>query len=121
MGSDSKEGLVDGRPQPSKEENPSKMVKISSRPYEVTKWRLTNLLQENADLFIWTATNVSDIDSEVISHHLRVHSTCLPVKQKKWSFVQERQETITKKVDKLLKANSIWEIMYPDKPTHRNS
>ena len=39
------------------------------------------------DLFTWSATDMSGINSEVIPHHLRMDPTCWPVKQKKRSFI----------------------------------
>ena len=72
---------------PLEKENPGRMVKISSCLDRVTKSRLIALLQENVDLFAWLAADMSGINSEVISHHLRVDPTYQLVKQKKQSFV----------------------------------
>ena len=54
------EDLIDGYPQPIEDlldvllrkENPNRMVKIGLCLDEVTKYRLINLLLENADLFV---------------------------------------------------------------------
>ena len=110
MGFDSREDLIDGCPQPIEDlldvllrkKKLSRMVKIGSRLYKVTKYWLINLLQENTDLFVWSTADISDIDSYVISHHLNVDPTCWSVKQKKQWFAPERQEAIAEKVDKLL-------------------
>ena len=59
------------------------------------------------DLFVWSTADMSGIDSEVISHHLRVDPAYWSVKQKKQSFILERQKAIAEEVDKLLKISFI--------------
>ncbi|KAK2999310.1 hypothetical protein RJ639_022829 [Escallonia herrerae] len=54
------------------------------------------------------------IDPEVITHRLNVDPSKQPIKQKKRIFTPERQEKIEEEVDKLLTANFIEEIYYPD-------
>ncbi|KAK3014063.1 hypothetical protein RJ639_008057 [Escallonia herrerae] len=54
------------------------------------------------------------IHPEVITHRLNVDPSKKPVKQKKRTFSPERQEKIEEEVGKLLKANFIEKIYYPD-------
>ncbi|KAK3010569.1 hypothetical protein RJ639_010752 [Escallonia herrerae] len=101
------------------EEN--KTVQIGLNLKEDTKLELVNLLRTNADVFAWTVADMPGIDPEVITHGLNVDPSKKPVKQKKRTFAPEkrtfapeRQEKIEEEVDKLLTANSIEEIYYPD-------
>ena len=47
-------------------------------------------------------------------HKLNESSSFPPVRQKKWVFAQERDKAIVEEVRKLLKANFIREVYYPD-------
>ena len=54
------------------------------------------------------------IDSAVIIHRLKVSPFFRPVKQKRKSFVPERKKAINEEVGKLLQANAIGEVEYPE-------
>ena len=54
------------------------------------------------------------IDPSVIAHRLNVNPTSSPIRQKKRVFTQERDKAITEEVRKLLEANFIREVYYPD-------
>ena len=54
------------------------------------------------------------IDQAVITHRLNVNPSFKPVKQKRRSFAPERQKAINEEVDKLLQANAIREVEYPE-------
>ena len=55
-----------------------------------------------------------DIDPSVIVHRLNVSPSSFPVRQKKQVFAQERDKAIAEEVQKLLEADFIWEVYYPD-------
>ncbi|KAK3021484.1 hypothetical protein RJ639_045867 [Escallonia herrerae] len=95
-----------------REEN--KTVRIGSNLKEDTKLELVNLLRTYADIFAWTAVYMPRIDPEVITHRLNVDPSKKPVKRKKRTFAPGRQEKIEEEVDKLLTANFIEKIYYPD-------
>ena len=57
---------------------------------------------------------MGEIDPAVITHRLNVNPSFKPVKQKRRSFTLERQKVINEKVGKLLKANVIREVEYPE-------
>ncbi|KAK3001278.1 hypothetical protein RJ639_020818 [Escallonia herrerae] len=82
------------------EEN--KTVRIGSNLKEDTKFELVNLLRTYADIFAWTAADMPGIDPEVITHWLKVNPSKKPVKQKKRTFVPERQEKIEEEVKNLV-------------------
>ena len=54
------------------------------------------------------------IDPTVITHRLNVSPSFKPIKQKRRSFSPERQKAINEEVDKLLQANAIREVEYPE-------
>ena len=54
------------------------------------------------------------IDSAVITHRLNISPSFKPVKQKRRSFTPERQKAINEEVGKLLQANAIREVEYPE-------
>ena len=55
-----------------------------------------------------------EIDPTIIVHKLNVSSSIPLVQQKKRVFVQERDKAIAKEVRKLLEADFIREVYYPD-------
>ena len=71
-------------------------------------------LQANADVFAWTASDLSGVPREVIEHHLAEWPSARPVKQKAWRQVPEKQEFIVKEVQKLQEAGVIREVCYPE-------
>ena len=54
------------------------------------------------------------VDPAVITHKLNVNPSCKLVKQKRKSFAPERQKAINEEVGKLLQAQVIREVEYPD-------
>ena len=54
------------------------------------------------------------IDPSVITHHLNVHPSSNPVRQKKRVFAPERDNAIKEEVQKLTLAKFIREVYYPD-------
>ena len=54
------------------------------------------------------------IDPTVITHRLNASPSFKPFKQKRRSFAPERKKAINEEVDKLLQANAIKEVEYPE-------
>ena len=81
-----------------------KVTYIGESLQEPLKGRLTKFLQENHDVFAWTAADMPGIDPSLITHKLNMDPKRKTVKQKKRSFAPERQEAIKQEVDKLLEA-----------------
>ena len=54
------------------------------------------------------------IDPSIIVHKLNVSPSFLPIRQKKQVFTQERDKAIAEEVQKLLEADFIREVYYPD-------
>ena len=65
-------------------------------------------------VFAWSHEDMPGISSKEIVHILNVDPDMKPVKQKRRKFSQERVEAITMEVEKLLKAQFIRKVYYPD-------
>ena len=66
------------------------------------------------EVFAWKQEDMGGIDPAVITHRLNVSPSFKPVKQKRRSFSLERQKAINEEVGKLLQANAIREVEYPE-------
>ena len=75
---------------------------------------LTAFLKMNQDVFAWSHENMPRIDLSVIVHRLNVNPASSPIRQKKRVFTQERDKAIAEEVRKLLEADFIREVYYPD-------
>ena len=70
--------------------DPTKVTYIDASLQGPPKEKLTKFLQENSDVFAWTAADMPGIDAQLITHKLNVDSLKKPIKQKKRSFAPER-------------------------------
>ncbi|XP_077236546.1 uncharacterized protein LOC143878110 [Tasmannia lanceolata] len=91
-----------------------RVVQIGSSLPETAQQDLAQFLKDNADVFAWTPSDMPGIDPAVSTHELGVDQTCKPVKQKRRHFTPERRRAIREEVERLLKADFIREIQYPD-------
>jgi hypothetical protein len=73
-----------------------------------------NFLHRNIEVFAWSHKDMPGISPEEIIHILNVDPDMKPVKQKRRKFSPERVEDIVVEVEKLLKAQFIQEVYYPD-------
>ncbi|XP_074325323.1 uncharacterized protein LOC141662425 [Apium graveolens] len=78
------------------------------------KGRMTTFLQENNDVFAWTAADMPGIDPNLITHRLNVDPTRKAVKQKRRTYAPNRLEAIKQEVEKLLEAGFIEEVQFPE-------
>jgi len=74
--------------------------------------KITQLLTNNKELFVWTAEDMSGIDSRVMSHKLSVCKEARSITQKKRRMGEEKRVVATLKVQKLLEVGFIKEIHY---------
>ena len=68
----------------------------------------------NQDVFAWSHKDMSGIDPSVLVHRLNMNPASSPIRQKKRVFTQERDKVIVEEVKKLLEADFIREVHYPD-------
>ena len=95
-----------------------------SRPEQMTRmgtlasWQvrqvLTAFLRDNQDVFAWSHEDMPRINPSIIVHRLNVSPSFSPIRQKKRVFAQEWDKAIVEEVRKLLEADFILEVYYPD-------
>ncbi|XP_072060302.1 uncharacterized protein [Arachis hypogaea] len=73
---------------------------------------IENFLQENADLFAWTPSNMPGIDPQIISHKMAINPTVRPVQQKKRNLGEEKKRASLEETQKRINADFIREIRY---------
>ena len=73
-----------------------------------------DFLRRNMEVFVWLHEDMSGISPKEVVHILNVDPDMKPVKQKRRKFALERVEAIAVEVEKLLKAQFIREVYYPD-------
>uniref|UniRef100_A0A2N9IZQ4 RNase H type-1 domain-containing protein n=1 Tax=Fagus sylvatica TaxID=28930 RepID=A0A2N9IZQ4_FAGSY len=94
--------------------HPERTTKIGANLPPKMKESLVQFLKNNKDVFAWSHEDMPGINPSIISHKLYVDPSLRPVKQKRRVFAPERNNAIMEEVDKLLAANFIREVFYPD-------
>ncbi|XP_064983502.1 uncharacterized protein LOC135623960 [Musa acuminata AAA Group] len=92
---------------------PERTIRVGSELPKHERERLVGLLQENTDVFAWSPSDMTGLDSEVALHRLSISSDARPVQQKLRRQAPERQTAIREEVTRLLKAGFIKEAGYP--------
>ncbi|XP_074352742.1 uncharacterized protein LOC141691890 [Apium graveolens] len=78
------------------------------------KEKVITIIRQYHEVFAWGSEDMLGLDPKTAKHCLNVQLEAKPVKQKKRTFVVERQKVIEAEVEKLLEAKFIEEIEYPD-------
>ncbi|XP_072094204.1 uncharacterized protein [Arachis hypogaea] len=73
---------------------------------------ITIFLQEHADLFAWTPSDMPGIDPQIISHKLAINPEIRPVQQKKRRLGDEKRRASLEETQKLINAEFIKEIRF---------
>ncbi|XP_074339728.1 uncharacterized protein LOC141677596 [Apium graveolens] len=94
--------------------NPTRKLKNGKGLETSFQEELISLLREYADVFAWAPEDMPGIDQSVAMHSLDVDPRKRPIKQKRRNFAPERQQAIDEEIEKLLRADIICEIKYPD-------
>ena len=112
---------VSTRPPPSEElkrvqldDHPKHLVYIGSKLAKDIRSLLIHFLKQNTKVFAWKQEDMGGIDPTVITHRLNVSPSFKLVKQKRRSFTPKRQKAINEEVGKLLQADVIREVEYPE-------
>jgi hypothetical protein len=75
---------------------------------------LLDVLQKNQDIFAWSATDLRGVSRDIIEHSLDTDPRMRPKKQRQRKMSEERTLAAKAEVQRLLDANVIREIMYPE-------
>ena len=89
-------------------------MKIKTALPTSKKVEMIFFLRANQDVFARKHEDMPEIDRKIIQHHLNVNPECKPEQQKQRIFALECNKVVIEKVEKLLEANFIREVFYPD-------
>ncbi|KAL0433427.1 UNVERIFIED_CONTAM: hypothetical protein Slati_2677000 [Sesamum latifolium] len=96
------------------EGEPKKFTSIGTAMGQKIEEELVHFLRTNSDVFAWSVHDLTGIDLRVMMHKLNVDPNSRPVRQKKRTLGQERNEIIKEEVEKLLTAGYIRPVQYPE-------
>lgn len=96
------------------ESRPERTTRIGTSASRPIQQALKAFLRMNQDVFAWSHEDMPGISRSVMVHKLNVNPNFSPVRQKKRVFAQERDKAIAEEVKKLLEADFIREVYYPD-------
>ena len=92
----------------------TKTTQIGTSMNPQTKEEIVNFLKDNLDMFAWSHEDMPGIPANIIQHHLNVYPEKKPVQQRRRAFALERNKVVMDEVNKLLAANFIREVHYPE-------
>ena len=78
------------------------------------KGEIGKFLKENLVVFVWRHENMTGISNDIIQHRLNVNLERKPVQQRRRVFAPKQNKAIMDEVPKLLVANFIQKVYYPD-------
>ena len=93
---------------------PERTTRIGTLASWLIRQALTAFLRDKQDVFTWSHEDMLGINPSVIVHRLNESPSFSPIWQKKRIFAQERDKAIAEEVRKLLEADFIREVYYPD-------
>ncbi|XP_010473468.1 PREDICTED: uncharacterized protein LOC104752905 [Camelina sativa] len=94
--------------------NPSQTVGIGAELDEKLKTELVAFLRSRSKTFAWSTKDMVGIDPSVTCHKLNTDPTFKPVRQKRRRPGADQAKAVQDEVERLLKADQIMEVQYPD-------
>ncbi|KAK8935545.1 hypothetical protein KSP39_PZI013055 [Platanthera zijinensis] len=91
----------------------SELLKVGGALPLEGKTEIAACLQENVDIFAWSAAEMPGIDADVACHRLNHDPSVAPVRQRQRKSATTLAEPIWEEVRKLLEAGFVSEIQYP--------
>ena len=96
------------------EGSPEKMTQIGTNLSLETREGIFNFLKDNLDVFAWSHEDMPRIPVSIIQHRLNVDLEKKSVQQRRRVFAPEQNRAVMDEVNKLLAANFIQEVHYPE-------
>ena len=96
------------------EGSPTKTTQVRTNLRTKTKEGIINFLKDNLNVFAWSHEDMLGIPADIIQHRLNVDLKKKLVQQRKRIFAPERNKAVMDEVNKLLAANFIREVYYPE-------
>ncbi|GAA0142883.1 hypothetical protein LIER_03684 [Lithospermum erythrorhizon] len=103
----------DVRSVPFDEKDPVKVFKICTTLGAEHQEVHMRVLREYRDIFSWEPKDMPGVDPGVAIHRLYMDPHYKPIKQKKWTYLEEKGEAIREEVNNLLGAAAIREFLVP--------
>jgi hypothetical protein len=75
---------------------------------------LVDFLRANADVFVWSPSNMPSISRDVAEHSLDIRVGARPVKQPLRRFDEEKRRAIDEEIHKLMAPGFIKEVFHPE-------
>jgi hypothetical protein len=75
---------------------------------------LVDFLRANAEVFVWSPSDMPDIPRDVAEHSLDIRAGARPVKQPLRQFDEEKRRAIGEEIHKLMAAGFIKEVFRPE-------
>jgi hypothetical protein len=75
---------------------------------------LVDFLCVNAEVFVWSPSNMPGIPRDVAEHSLDIRAGARPVKQHLRRFDEEKHRAIGEEIYKLMAAGFIKEVFHPE-------
>ena len=97
------------------EGDPTKTTQIGTSLSAKTREEIVNFLKDNLDVFAWNHEDMPGILANIIQHYLNVDLEKKPIQQKRRTIAPERNKAVMDEVNKLLAANFIREVYYPER------
>ena len=92
----------------------TKVLKIGTALLTSEKEKMISFLRANQDVFAWKHEDMPEIDRKIIQHHLNINPECKLVQSKRRIFAQKHNKAVIEEVGKLLEADFIREVFYPN-------
>ena len=96
------------------EGDPTKTTQVRTNLNPKTKEEIISFLKDNLDVFTWSHEDMPGISANVIQHRLNVDPEKKLVQQRRRVFAPKWNKAIMDEVNKLLAANFIREVYYPE-------
>jgi len=75
---------------------------------------VAEVISRHLDAFAWSASNMPGIDPDFLCHRLTMEPKVRPVRQRRRKFNEERRLVVQEETRKLLNADHIREMQYPE-------
>ena len=79
-----------------------------------TQDQIARVISRHLDAFAWSASDMLRIDPDFLCHRLAMDSQVRPICQRRRKFNEEKRQAIKEETQKLLAADHIREIQYPE-------
>ncbi|XP_013601334.1 uncharacterized protein LOC106360233 [Brassica napus] len=94
--------------------DPSRTARVGAYLSDNMQQSILNFLKENVSTFAWSMSDMKDIDPAIVTHELNVDPTFKLIRQKRRKLGPDRSKAVNEEVERLLGADSITEVRYPE-------